>query len=54
MNLAQRITRTRILLFVLLIVSLLIAALLVIHTAMPSVWHLVSRALGPNVIIPWH
>ncbi len=56
MNSVSRLSRTQILLFVLLIVSLLVATLLVIHTAMPGVWHIISSRLvdGPNVLNGWH
>jgi hypothetical protein len=56
MNLVSRISRTQLLLIVLLIVSLLVATLLVIHAAMPGVWHTISARLvdDPNVINGWH
>ena len=51
MNLVSRLSRTQILFIVLLIVSLLIATLFVIHSAMPGVWHTITLRLvdGPNV-----
>ena len=45
MNLVSRLSRTQLLLMVLVIVSLLIATLLVIHAAMPSVWHTITSRL---------
>jgi hypothetical protein len=56
MNLVSRLSRTQLLLIVLLIVSLLVATLFVIHTAMPGVWHTITLRLvdGPNVISGWH
>ena len=55
MNLVSRISRTQLLLIVLLIVSLLVATIFVIHAAMPGVWHTVTLRLGdgPN-IMNWH
>ena len=55
MNTVSRLSRTQLLLIVLLIVSLLMATVLVIHAAMPGVWHTISSRLvdGPNIII-WH
>ncbi len=52
MNLVSRLSRTQILLIVLLIVSLLVATLFVIHAAMPSLLHTVADS--PNIIIWWH
>jgi hypothetical protein len=51
MNLVSRLSRTQILFIVLLIVSLLVATLFVIHSAMPGVWHTITLRLvdGPNV-----
>ena len=42
MNLVSRLSRTQLLLIVLLIVSLLVATLFVIHAAIPGVWHTVT------------
>jgi hypothetical protein len=46
MNLATRLSRTQLLLIVLVIVSLLIAAFFIIQAAVPGLWH--SIALGPD------
>ena len=56
MTTVSRLSRSRLLLIVLLIVSLLVATLFVIHTAMPGVWHTVSSRIvdGPNIINGWH
>lgn len=56
MNMVSRLSRTQLLLIVLLIVSLLVATLFVIHTSMPGVWHTISSRIvdGPNVINGWH
>ena len=51
MNLAIRMNKRQLLLLVLIIVSLLVTTLIVIHAAMPDLWHVV--AVRPNVII-WH
>ncbi|HLX58255.1 MAG TPA: hypothetical protein VKR83_14645 [Ktedonobacteraceae bacterium] len=51
MNPGLRITRTQLLLFVLLIVSLLVAAFFIIHTAAPGMLH--GIADGPDVPY-WH
>jgi hypothetical protein len=55
MNLVSRLSRTQILFIVLLIVSMLVATLFVIHSAMPGTWHTITLRLvdGPNVIY-WH
>ena len=51
MNMVSRISRTQLLLIVLLIVSLIVATLFVIHAAMPGVWHTISARIvdGPNI-----
>ena len=51
MNMVSRLSRTQLLLIVLLIVSLLVATLLVMHAAMPGVWHTITSRIvdGPNV-----
>ena len=51
MNMVSRISRTQLLLIVLLIVSLLVAMLFVIHSAMPGVWHTITSRIvdGPNI-----
>jgi len=51
MNMVSRLSRTQLLLIVLLIVSLLIATLFVIHAAMPGVWHTISSRIvdGPSI-----
>jgi len=56
MNMVSRLSRTQLLLIVLLIVSLLVATLLVVHAALPGVWHTISSRIvdGPNVINGWH
>jgi len=56
MNPVSRISRTQILLIVLLIVSLLVATLFVIHSAMPGVWHTVTLRLvdGPSILNGHH
>jgi hypothetical protein len=56
MNLVSRLSRTQLLLIVLLIVSLLVATLFVIHAAMPGTWHTIASRLvdSPNIIIGWH
>ena len=51
MNLVSRLSRTQVLMIVLLIVSLLAATLFIIHAAMPGVWHTV--AISPNILY-WH
>ena len=55
MNMVSRLSRTQLLLIVLLIVSLLVATLFVVHAAMPGVWHTVTYRIvdGPN-IMNWH
>ena len=55
MNMVSRLSRTQLLLIVLLIVSLFVATLFVVHAAMPSVWHTVTSRIvdGPNVPY-WH
>jgi hypothetical protein len=52
MNLVSRLSRTQLLLIVLVIVSLLVATFFVIHASMPSLWHIVADS--PNIIFPWH
>ncbi len=56
MNLVSRLSRTQLLLIVLLIVSLLVATIFVIHSAMPGVWHIITYRLvdSPNVLSGWH
>jgi hypothetical protein len=56
MNLVSRLSRTQLLLIVLLIVFLLVATLFVIHAAVPGVWHTITHRLSdvPNVISGWH
>jgi hypothetical protein len=56
MNPVSRLSRTQLLFIVLLIVSLLVATLFVIHTAMPGVWHTITLRLvdTPNVLNGWH
>lgn len=55
MNLVSRLSRTQLLLIVLVIVSLLIATFFVIHAAMPGVWHTTTFHLGDSPDIPfWH
>ena len=56
MTTVSRLSRTQLLLIVLLIVSLLVATLLVIHAAMPGVWHSISARIvdDPNIINGWH
>ena len=56
MNMVSRISRTQLLLIVLLIVSLLFATLFVIHATMPGVWHTITARLvdDPYVINSWH
>ena len=51
MNMVSRLSRTQLLLIVLLIVSLLVATLFVVHAALPGVWHTISARIvdGPNV-----
>lgn len=51
MNLVSRLSRTQILFIVLLILSLFVATLFVIHTAMPGVWHTITLRLvdDPNI-----
>jgi len=55
MNMVSRLSRTQLLLIVLLIVSLLVATLFVIHAAMPGVWHTISSRIvdGPSIQY-WH
>ncbi len=52
MNLVSRLSRTQLLLIVLVIVSLLVATFFVIHAAMPGLWRTIADT--PNVIIGWH
>jgi hypothetical protein len=52
MNMVSRLSRTQLLLIVLLIVSLLIATLFVIHAFMPGTWHTVTTRLGSGPNIP--
>lgn len=56
MNVVSRLSRTQLLLIVLLIVSLLVATLFVIHSAMPGVWHTITLRLvdDPNILSGWH
>lgn len=56
MNLVSRLSRTQLLLIVLLIVSLLITTLFVIHAAVPGVWHTITHRLGdvPDILNGWH
>ena len=56
MNSVSRLSRTQLLFIVLLIVSLLVATLFVIHSAMPGVWHTITYRLvnSPNVLNGWH
>jgi hypothetical protein len=56
MNLDSRLSRTQLLLIVLLIASLLITTLFLIHAAVPGVWHTITHRLGdvPNIISGWH
>jgi hypothetical protein len=56
MNLVSRLSRTQLLLIVLLIVSLIIAAFFVIHATMPGVWHTITLRLGdsPDIISGRH
>lgn len=42
MNLALRMTRTRLLFLVLLIVALLVAALFLVHAALPDLWRVIT------------
>ncbi len=49
MNLAVRMNKRQLLLLVLIIVSLLVTTLIVIHAAMPGLWH--EIASSPNIII---
>ncbi|MGH2495545.1 MAG: hypothetical protein ACRDIV_12655 [Ktedonobacteraceae bacterium] len=51
MNLVSRLSRTHLLLIVLLIVSLLVATFFIIHSAMPGVWHTIT--FSPNIPF-WH
>lgn len=55
MNLVSRLSRTQLLLIVLLIVSLLVATIFVIHAAMPGTWHTLTYRLvdNPNILY-WH
>ncbi|HVB74269.1 MAG TPA: hypothetical protein VNE38_12000 [Ktedonobacteraceae bacterium] len=52
MNLATRLSRTQLLLIVLVIVSLLVATFFVIHAAMPGLWHTIVYT--PDVLSGWH
>jgi len=52
MNLVSRLSRTQLLLIVLVIVSLLVATFFVIHAAMPGLWRTIADT--PDVIIGWH
>lgn len=52
MNLVSRLSRTQLLLIVLVIVSLLVATFFVIHAAMPGLWHTISDT--PDIINGWH
>ena len=55
MNLVSRLSRTQLLLIVLLIVSLLVATIFVIHAAVPGVWHTIThRLVDTNVLNGWH
>ena len=56
MNSVSRLSRTQLLFIVLLIVSLFVATLFVIHSAMPSVWHTITLRLvvSPDVLSGWH
>ena len=56
MNLVSRLSRTQLLLIVLLIASLLITTLFLIHAAVPGVWHTITLRLvdTPNVLNGWH
>ena len=51
MNLVSRLSRTQLLLIVLVIVSLLVATFFVIHAALPGLWHTVSDT---GVQSGWH
>ena len=51
MNLVSRLSRTQLLLIVLVIVSLLVATFFVIHAAMPSLWHTISDT---DILNGWH
>ena len=53
MNMVSRLSRTQLLLIVLLIVSLLVATLFVIHTAMPGVWHTISSRIVDGYNVPY-
>ncbi len=52
MNLAIRMNKRQLLLLVLIIVSLLVTTLIVLHAAMPSLWHTI--AVSPDIIIHGH
>ena len=52
MNLVSRLSRTQLLLIVLVIVSLLVATFFVIHAAMPGLWRTIADT--PDVLIGWH
>jgi len=51
MNLAASMNKRQLLLLVLIIVSLLVTTLIVIHAAMPSLWHAI--AYSPNIMNRW-
>lgn len=51
MNLVSRLSRTQVLMIVLLIVSLLVATLFIIHAAMPGIWQTIT--FSPQVPY-WH
>jgi hypothetical protein len=52
MNLALRMTKRQMLLLALIFVTLVVTALLVIHTASPGLWHTIVDT--PDIISGWH
>lgn len=53
MNLAIRMSKAQLVLFVLIVISLIVTALFVIHAAMPGVWHATVDGITPNIQY-WH
>jgi len=54
MNLAVRMNKRQLLLLVLIIVSLLVTTLIVLHAAMPGLWHATLDVYTPNILNGWH